>query len=430
MVEFISANPTGPLTIANGRGGFIGDVLANVLTAAGYDVTREYYVNDQGNQIDILGESVTRRYFQQHGLNVPYPDKCYQGDYIADIAKRIVIRNHKLSDQSKFELIRDKIKVLALEKMLADIKETVSKTAKIKMNSWFSERSLYEKGYANKAIEYLEQNNLVYRHEGALWMKTTRFGDDKDRVLVKADGSPTYFLSDVAYHWHKFSYRKFQRVINVLGADHHGYIGRLKAAVTATGVSPDRLDIILVQFMRLVENGREVKVSKRKGTFVTLEELIKEVGLDATRFFFLMHAANTHMDFNLSLAKEKSEKNPVYYVQYAHARICSILGEVDKIAKKKAKSEPGILNHPTEISLLKNVIKYRDLIADVARNYEMHQLAFYSVELARSFHDFYTQCRVIDEGRVNPHRLALVKASQVALQNVLKIMGVKAPKRM
>ena len=429
MVEFISANPTGPLTVANGRGGFTGDVLANILSTVGFDVTREYYINDQGNQIDILGESVSRRYFQQHGFNVPYPEKCYQGDYIADIAKKIVIRNYRLSDNSKLEYIRDKVKVLALEKMLAQIKEVVVKKAKIKMDSWFSERSLYEDGSVDKALEFLKEKNLLYRHEDALWMKTSQFGDDKDRVLIKGDENPTYFMSDVAYHWHKFCFRKFQRVINILGADHHGYIGRLKAAVAAMGVDPEQLDILLVQFMRLVEDGREVKMSKRKGTFITMEDLVDEVGLDAVRFFFIMHAAATHMDFNIKLAKEKSAKNPVYYVQYAHARICSIIREA-KEGKAKTKKSAPLLDHPKEMELLKMIIRYEDVLAETAKSYEIHRLAFYAVELAKSFHDFYTQCRVIGESGVNPHRLALINCTQVVLQNVLTVIGVKAPKRM
>ena len=319
-LEFISANPTGPLTIANGRGGFWGDVLASVLEFTGHKVTREYYVNDAGNQIKLLGESVMAAL----GL-MPSKEEHYQGEYVKDLAQ-------KLADRTSAGAEAEKVGRMAADILLTDIRKSVENVG-IKFDVWFSEnKNLRESGLIAEVLANLEKAGLVAEHDGAKWLKTSDIADEKDRVLVKSDGNPTYFLADIGYHYDKFIKRKFDTAITIWGADHHGYVARLKAGVKALGVEPGRLKIIIAQLVRLVEGGKEVRMSKRKGEFVTLDELIKEVGKDAARFFFLMHTPESHMDFDLALAKEKSLKNPVYYVQYAYVRANSIF--------KKSKNKP------------------------------------------------------------------------------------------
>ncbi|MFH0805131.1 MAG: arginine--tRNA ligase, partial [Patescibacteria group bacterium] len=294
LVEFVSVNPTGPLHVGHGRGAFTGDVLVNVLKLAGYRAYREYYVNDYGNQVNILAESVLRKYWQHHGIRIEFPDYCYQGAYVDELAQTLYLPNYKFSNVQKLEEVRDKIKGRILQKVLGGIRRLLERRLGIRYDRWFSERSLYSTGVVDRMLRLLKEQRLLYRSEGALWMKTTQFGDEKDRVVIKANGEPVYFLSDIAYHWDKLVRRKFVRAIDILGADHHGYVGRLQAAMAAVG-APRRLDIIIAQMVRLMSGGQELKMSKRSGTFVTLEELVDEVGADAVRFFFLMYDANTHM---------------------------------------------------------------------------------------------------------------------------------------
>ncbi|MFA6272449.1 MAG: arginine--tRNA ligase [Patescibacteria group bacterium] len=426
QVEFVSANPTGPLHVGNGRGSFLGDTLANILTHVGYQVEREYYVNDIGKQVDTLGESVLRRYLQRNGIPVPYPEYCYQGEYIKDLAKSFVLRNYTLNSAQKIDEIKEKTKMTVLTKMLKQIRAFLENKLNIKYDVWFSEKSLIDSGRFEKTISNLKEKGLTYEQDGAVWFKSTEFGDDKDRVLIKKDGRPTYFATDIAHH--EVNFETNSRKINILGADHHGEIPRLQAALKALGYE-GRLDVIFVQLVRLLEGGYEVKMSKRSGTFITLEELIEEVGLDVARFFFLMYAVSTHMDFDLSLARKKSSKNPVYYVQYAHARICSIM--------EKLKKEEGTLNkfkaelkHPSELILAKELTKFPDLLQEISRSYEVHRLPFYTIEIAKKFHDFYAQCKVIEEGNLNEERLQLIQATQITLQNALSLMGVSAPVKM
>lgn len=426
QVEFVSANPTGPLHVGNGRGAFLGDTLANILTHIGYRVEREYYVNDIGKQVDILGESVLRRYLQRKGISVPYPEHCYQGEYIKDLAKSFVLRNYTLNSIQKFDEIKEKTKLTVLKKMIKQIKDLLENKLNIKHDLWFSERSLIDSGQFEKTIGQLKEKGFTFEQDGALWFKSTEFGDDKDRVLIKSDGRPTYFATDVAHHEVNFSTNS--KKINILGADHHGEIPRLKAALKALG-HEDKLDVIFVQFVRLMEGGYEVKMSKRSGAFITLEELVDEVGLDVVRFFFLMYTISTHMDFDLSLARKKSSNNPVFYVQYAHARICSIM--------EKLKKEEGSLNkveaelkHPTELTLAKELIKFPDLLREIGQSYEVHRLPFYTIEIAKKFHEFYAQCKVIEEGNLNESRLKLIQAAQITLHNALTLMGVTTPKKM
>jgi len=404
-VEFISANPTGPLTLGNGRGGFCGDVIANVLQKAGYKVEREYYINDTGEQVRKLGHSV-----------LGDSQAVYTGDYIEYLRKKI--------KKGKADRVGEKAAQLVLKEM---IKPTTRKM-QISFDNWFSEKSLYKNKETDKALLFLKKKNLSYEKDKALWFKSKKFGDDKDRVLIKADGQPTYFLSDIAYLKNKID-RGFKTLFFFWGADHFGYINRIKAAAEAFGFKKDNLKIIIMQLVRLIQQGKEVKMAKRTGFYVTLEELIDEVGLDAARFFFLSRAPGSHLNFDLDLAKEKSEKNPVYYVQYAHARVCSVL-------KKSAYpcndfSVPKALNHPSELALIKQLIKFPEAVEDTAKDYQTQRLPQYAVELAAAFHKFYKDCRILTEkGSLLKDRLVLVSAAQVVLKNTLSLMGVSAPQKM
>ncbi|MDD5342352.1 MAG: arginine--tRNA ligase [Patescibacteria group bacterium] len=426
QVEFISANPTGPIHLGNGRGAFLGDTLARIFSSQGYEARREYYINDIGNQLEILAESVIRRYLQKHGLKVDFPERCYQGEYIKDLAKKLTLGNVKLKDLNR---LKKRIKEKILKIMIDDIQRMVQEKLKIRFNKWYYESELYRQGAVKNILEQLKAKDLIYKQEGATWIKTSAFGDDKDRVAIKANRENTYFLSDVAYHWNKFVERGFNRVVDIWGADHQGHVIRMQAVKKALGW-PGRLDIIIVQLVRLISQNKEVKMSKRSGTFVTLEELVDDVGLDVARFFFLMRSSDTHMDFDLDLAKEKSEKNPVYYVQYAHARICSILkqSELRKISKQPSRIEE--FDHQAEIDLLKELLRLPDLLKDVCETYEVQRLPFYTIKVAELFHNFYTQCRVINQGEVNQNRVVLIKATRVVLRNCLKLMGVSVPNSM
>lgn len=407
-IEFISANPTGPLTIGNGRGGFFGDVLANVLESQGYNVAREYYINDRGEQVLALGKSVK-------GSNL------YKGKYIKELAKQI---DRKLNDEEAGQK--------TAELILNNYIKPVIKKLGIKFNVWFSEKTLYKKGIYNEVMKKLMQSGYVYEKDGATWMKTLEFGDNEDRVLIKKDGEETYFLSDILYHYDKFKTRKFNKAIDIWGADHHGYAPRLKAALKALGISEENLEIVISQLVRLVSGGKEVKVSKRAGTFITLEELVDEVGLDAARFFFLMYSPNTHMDFDMKLAKERSQKNPVYYVQYAHARLSSILRKAPAFAKATAgKQNFKLLKTKNESDLIRRLVEYPEILAEIAKTYKVHRLPRYALELAREFHNFYEKERVITEDKkLTSARLALVTATKIVLANSLKIMGITAPEKM
>ncbi|MDD5590178.1 MAG: arginine--tRNA ligase, partial [Candidatus Portnoybacteria bacterium] len=412
QVEFISANPTGPLTLGNGRGGFMGDVLANILAKSGFEVEREYYVNDAGLQVGKLGHSIKKDELAEY--KGKYIDAL---SYLAKNADEITVIGKAAAD-------------VILETM---IKPTVEKGMKIKFDLWFRESELYKIDentkirQVDKIINFLKEKKLAYEKEGALWFKSTEFGDDKDRVLIKTDGEKTYLASDVAYLKNK-SERGFEKLIYFWGADHHGYVQRYKAAGQALGFDSENIEIIIVQLVRLMKEGKEVRMSKRAGNYVTLDELIEEVGLDAARFFFLMHSAETHMDFDLDLAKEKSEKNPVYYVQYAHARISSIF--------RKAGQEPGndfgLLKETAELNLIKQIARLPEIVEDSAKDYQVQRLPQFALDLVRSFHKFYEECRVIDEK--NPEltagRLGLIKAVQIVLKNTLDLMGISAPEKM
>ena len=427
-VEFISANPTGPLTIGNGRGGFYGDVLANVLETQGYEVAREYYINDRGEQVRNLGLSIK---MAQGEKMLDTTEYLYRGEYIKDLATEI---DKKLNAE---EAGQEAVKLILKEYI-----KPIVKKLNIKYDVWFSEASLYKNGAYKKVMENLMRGNFIYEKDGATWMKTSELGDSEDRVLIKSDGGETYFLSDILYHYDKFKVRKFDKVIDIWGADHHGYAPRLKAAVAALGVSEESLDIIITQLVRLTSGGKEVKVSKRAGTFITLEKLIDEVGLDAARFFFLMYSPNTHMNFDMALAKEGSQKNPVYYAQYAHARLSSILGKARKanyklqIINYKQSSKSQFLNikllkTKADLSLIRKLVEFPEVLSDIVKNYEVHRLPRYALELAREFHNFYEKERVITEDRkLTSARLTLIMAAKIILANTLNLMGIDNPDKM
>ncbi len=424
MVEFLSANPTGPLHLGNGRGGFTGDVMARVLRASGYDVISEYYVNDFGNQVEVLAESVLRRYLQNQGIKIDYPEELYKGDYIKELADKIELKDIQLGSQDAMTKIREEVKEWSMKQMIQEIKTFVEGTLKIHYDVWKSEKSLHTKKNIDHAMNFLRDNNLIYEKEGATFFSSMQYGDDKDRVIIKSTGEHTYFFSDILYLIDKFVDRKIDHWIWYLGADHHGYKGRIEAAMKAIG-HEGKMDVIFVQLVRLMFNGKELRMSKRKGTFITLDELIGEVGIDVARWFFLMHDANTHMDFDLNLAREQSEKNPVYYVQYAHARISSVMKKVSE-----PPSGPIHFTSAAEEALAKALFKFPELVEEVSTSHHIHKLPNYALEVARTFHKFYAANRVIEDDVVNMSRLQLVQATQIVIANTLAIMGIAAPEKM
>ena len=415
QIEFISANPTGPLTIANGRGGFLGDVLSKVLEAVGHSVEREYYINDTGNQIVTLGRSILAV------IKVIEPEEdFYQGSYIKDWAKKNTALIKKLKAKP------EKIGQLAAKDFMAIIKKVVEKKAGIHFNRYTSEdRAIHKKNLIKKVLTVFEEKELVYKKDGALWLKTKEFQDDKDRVLITSDGYPTYFLAD-AGHYLETKLRGFDLKINILGPDHYGYVKRIQAVAKIVGLKESK--IIITQAIRLVRGKKEVKMSKRKGDFVTADDLINDVKLDAARFFFLSHAPESHMDFDLSLAKEKSLKNPVYYTQYAYVRAVSIL--------RKAKIKPSVanldlLNTAADENLILALMKLPEMIFDSANDYGVHRLTRYASSLAHAFHNFYERERVLDEEqKIKTARLALIEATAIVLKNLFNLLGITAPKKM
>jgi len=409
QVEFVSANPTGPLTVANTRGGPLGDVLGNVLEKAGFKVEKAYYINDYGNQILILGHSVLK------------DEKAeYKGDYIDYLHKKIKEKDPYRTGEKAAKIIVEEL-----------IKKTMAKLG-IKYDEWFSESKLYKSGAVDKILNFLKQKGLAYEKEGALWFKSTKYNDNRDRVLVKQDGSKTYLAGDIAYHRYKFERKKFDKVINIWGADHYGDVPGLQAALEALGYK-SKLDIILLQFVTLLEKGEKIRMSKRKGIYVAMDELIDEVGSDVVRFFFLQRSADTHLNFDLNLAKEQSEKNPVFYVQYAYARICSILRKLKvKSEKRKITTENlKLLKHPSELALIKQLIRFPEIIEDTIYDYQVQRIPQYAIDLATVFHQFYRGCRVLGKNKeLTQARLSLIKATKIVLKNSLDLMGISAPEKM
>ncbi len=425
QLEFISANPVGPLTMANGRGGFLGDALANVLKKSGYSVEKEYYVNDAGNQVRLLGESILAI-----AGKVEPAENHYKGAYVKELAESLV--KEVQSGMNSADLGR-----LAANIFVQGAKQTV-KQAGIEFDNFFSEyENLHQKGELKAVLKMLNEKGLTEEKDGAVWLKGGTEEEQKDRVLVKSDGQPTYFLADLAYHYDKFIRRKFEEAIVIWGADHHGYVARLKSGVAALGVDPKNLKVILAQFVRLIEDGQEVKMSKRSGHFIALDDLLAEVGKDAARFFFLMHNPDTHMDFDMTLAKERSQKNPVYYAQYAAVRCSSILGKLKSLKFKVlswfglASAELEKLTAESEMNLMKELSKFPDRVLQTAKDYQVSRLARYSLEVARALNNFYEKEHVLvkDRGLMGA-RLALVKATRIVLENVLGLLGVSIPAKM
>ena len=430
QVEFVSANPTGPLHIGHGRGAVVGDAVAAVLQAAGFEVQREYYINDAGNQILTLGRSILLRLRELQGAEIEFPEDGYQAEYVVELAAKYRSEQGELADVSETEAI-ELCARFGIAEVLKWI-ETDLKAFGIQFDHWYSEKSLYDRGMVDQELKKLAEKGLSFEQDDALWLKTTEFGDDKDRVLIKSDGSYTYFASDVAYHMEKFD-RGFDRVIDVWGADHHGYIPRMKAVLAGLGHSPEDLEVLLIQMVNLLRDGKPYIMGKRSGNFITLKEVIDEVGRDACRFFFLMRRCDSQLDFDLELAKQQSSDNPVYYVQYAHARICSINRNAVESGMKKLSGSVDYqrLALAEELALVKLLARFPETVAGAALSYEPHRIIFYLQELAAQFHSYYNRHRVlVDDPATSRARLALVNAVRTVLVNALQLLGLSAPERM
>ncbi|MCY9375243.1 arginine--tRNA ligase [Bacillus spizizenii] len=431
QVEFVSANPTGDLHLGHARGAAVGDSLCNVLSKAGYEVSREYYINDAGNQINNLALSVEVRYFEALGLEKPMPEDGYRGEDIIAIGKRIAEeygdRFAKEEESERLAFFREYGLKYELEKLRKDLENF-----RVPFDVWYSETSLYQNGKIDKALEALREKGHVYEEDGATWFRSTTFGDDKDRVLIKKDGTYTYLLPDIAYHKDKLD-RGFDKLVNVWGADHHGYIPRMKAAIEALGYENGTLEVEIIQLVHLYKNGEKMKMSKRTGKAVTMRDLIEEVGLDAVRYFFAMRSADTHMDFDLDLAVSTSNENPVYYAQYAHARICSMLRQGEEQGLKPAADlDFSHIQSEKEYDLLKTIGSFPEAVAEAAEKRIPHRVTNYIYDLASALHSFYNAEKVIDPENEEKSRarLALMKATQITLNNALQLIGVSAPEKM
>lgn len=435
QVEFVSANPTGPLHVGHGRGAAVGDVCANILAFAGWDVQREYYINDAGLQIDLLGKSTQARYFEICGEpgKAPFPEDGYKGAYIYELAQQILDEEGNRFLEIPPEESLPYFKDYACRVILEGIKKDLADFG-VNFDMWFSEKSLYEGDLLQRTLETLKSNGYAYEADGATWFKATAFSDDKDRVLIRSNGAPTYFMSDIMYHKNKFD-RGFDMVIDVWGADHHGYIPRMKAAVQALGRPPEDLQVLLIQFVNLLRGGKQVSMSTRSGEFVTLREVMEEVGVDAARYFFVMRRSDSHLDFDLDLAKSSTNENPVFYVQYAHARIHSIFRE----AKSRGVSMPenlesvdfSLLSSQEEVSLIRKIGSFPEEMAKAAEELAPHRVTFYLYDISSAFHSFYNAHRVLGvEPELEKARLCLVEACRVVIANSLKLLGVSAPEKM
>ena len=461
LIEFVSANPTGPLHIGHGRGAAYGDAISNLLNKIGFDVDREYYVNDSGRQMNILTLSIWLRYLELMGKKINFPEKAYQGDYIKKIAHEIKekyadeflilniqslnLPNNKNDEEEMLdsminscinELGEEKYTVIhkiSLDSILTSIKKDLSDFG-VTFDKWFSEYSLMKTDSLNKCVSKLEINSKIYEKDGAKWFRSSDYGDEKDRVIMRENGQSTYFASDIAYHVSKYE-RKYKKIINIWGADHHGYIPRVKASIEALGYSPKVLEILLVQFAALFRGKKKLQMSTRSGKFVTLKELVMEVGKDAARFLYVMRKSEQHLDFDIELAKSESNDNPVYYIQYAHARICSVFNQMKEkkytFTKIKDISDLSVLDEPQEISLLSSLAKYPDVIESSAITYEPHQLAYYLKELANYFHTYYNANQfLVDDEKLRNARLSLIDATRQVIKDGLLQLGVSSPEKM
>ncbi|WP_240371304.1 arginine--tRNA ligase [Anoxybacteroides rupiense] len=431
QVEFVSANPTGSLHLGHARGAAVGDSLCNVLEKAGFEVTREYYINDAGNQIFNLAKSVEARYFQALGLDKDMPEDGYYGEDIVELGKQLA-KEHgdklvALDEEERLKLFREYGLNYEMNKIKKDLEDF-----RVHFDVWYSETSLYHNGKIEKALQALREKGHIYEQDGATWFRSTAFGDDKDRVLIKQDGSYTYLLPDIAYHQDKLQ-RGFTKLINIWGADHHGYIPRMKAAIEALGYDPAVLEVEIIQLVSLYQNGEKVKMSKRTGKAVTMRDLMEEVGLDATRYFFAMRSSDTHLDFDMDLAVSQSNENPVYYAQYAHARVCSILRQgAEQNLTYEGTQKLEYIQSEKEIELLKKLGEFPSAVSEAALKRTPHRITNYVFDLASALHSFYNAEKVIDpeNKEKSQARLALVKAVQITLQNALALIGVSAPEKM
>ena len=467
QVEFVSANPTGPLHVGHGRGAAYGASLSSLLAFAGWDVTREYYVNDAGRQMDILGLSTWLRYLEQHGVSLPFPPNAYQGSYVRDMAGQLTLAHgakyvrpadavskgtpglppsDRADDEAKQQrelhldaLIARAKELLgadwayvhqhALTEQLADCRDDLEEFG-VHFDVWFSEKALFDTGLVARCVDLLDKNGHLYEQNGARWFKSTAFGDEKDRVVQRENGLYTYFASDIAYHLNKFE-RGFDKVINIWGADHHGYIPRVSGAVKALGLDADKLQVALVQFAVLYRNGQKASMSTRSGEFVTLRELRREVGNDACRFFYALRKSDQHLDFDLDLAKSQTNENPVFYIQYAHARICSVLGQWGGDEGILAESELKRLENPRELAIANKLAEFRDVIENASRDLAPHMIAFYLKDLAGEFHGWYNAERMlVDDVALRDARVALAAAVRQVIRNGLAILGVRCPESM
>ncbi|MFH1098246.1 MAG: arginine--tRNA ligase [Candidatus Desantisbacteria bacterium] len=428
VVEFLSANPTGPLHVGHGRGAVIGDIIGNILEFCGYAVTREYYINDVGNQMVKLGESLKVRYLELLGENLSLPENGYQGEYMIDIARKL----YELEGDSCQDKAVMYFKDFAMREILENIKQSLLSFG-VNFNNWFAESTLYNEGMPKKVLDKLKEMGYTYDANGALWLKTTVFGDDKDRVLIRENQIPTYFLGDIAYHCSKYD-RGYELLVDLWGADHHGYIDRLKAACLALSYPEKSLVILLYQLVSLSRGNQPVSMSTRQGEFVTLDEVVQEVGKDATRFFFCMRKSDAHLDFDLELAKRQSQENPVYYVQYAHARICSILRKA-KEAGLEIKSydsiDMSVLNLSEELALLSKMSILQDEVSGCERSFEPHRLTNYLMDMVSTFHNYYNHHRIISpDSALTDARLFLINGLRIVLKNTLSLLGISAPEEM
>ena len=433
MVEYVSVNPTGPVHVGHARGAVLGSALANILSAAGYRVTQEYYVNDAGTQMQAFYGSVYARYLQSLGQEAAMPANGYAGEYIADLAEEIAeSEGTRFIGMDEAQALRE-MGDIAREKMIDLIRDDLTQIG-VGFDNWFSERTLFNQGDYDRALQVLKDKEFLSERENAVWFNSTQLGDDKDNVVIRSSGEPTYFASDIAYHYNKFVVREFQSVVDIWGADHQGHVPRMKSAVTALGIEPERLTVLISQMVTLKRGDEVVRASKRTGDFVTLRELTDEVGADACRYFFLARTPSTQMEFDLELAKQESSENPVYYVQYGHARIASILNSAREQNINWSAGDVSLLTHPSELSLIRTMLRLPELVEQMARALEPHQLPHYTMELATAFHWFYENCRVIssneEDAQMNLARLKLVESAQIVFRRSLELMGMSAPERM
>ncbi|TLS36682.1 arginine--tRNA ligase [Pseudalkalibacillus caeni] len=431
QMEFVSANPTGSLHLGHARGAAVGDTLCNILDKAGYDVSREYYINDAGNQIHNLALSLEARYYQALGLEKDLPEDGYYGEDIVHFGKDLAEEQGKklldLEEKERYSYFREYGLKRELDKLKHDLKEF-----RVEFDEWYSETSLYTSGKIDKVLEKLEERGKTYKEDGATWFRSTEYGDDKDRVLIKQDGSYTYLTPDIAYHLDKFE-RGFEKLINIWGADHHGYIPRMKAAVQALGYDREQLEVLIIQMVNLFKDGEKMKMSKRTGKAVTLRELMEEVGVDAMRYFFSMRSNDSHLDFDMDLAVSRSNENPVYYVQYAHARVCSILRQGQEMGLSyEGDADLSLIDSEKEIELLKKLGEFPEAVTEAAEKLMTHRITHYAFELAAALHSFYNVERVLDSEDMEKSaaRFKLMKAVQQTIQNALRLIGVSAPEKM